>query len=394
MWINVPHPAWDDWIENAARLVADSLDRDLKVYVEYSNEIWNWAGAYPQSQWILRNGRWTHAPEWDCADSIYEALSAINPEPRDHPEKDAYMVNRTLRIWRSVFEEKGQRGRLVRVAAYQGGYSSIFRRLVNWLFTNGDGCDVVAPDAYFGIKHTVAHFDSVDTLPGQAVTTQQILDSASAAISRAYQENDSSIASLAEEYSLGIVTYEAGDHMFDYKSHTWDAALQAASSDSGIYDVYMDNFRHWGEAMNSELCVLYSSKRTFYHFGHVEDYSQIYLPREQMLRQAPKYLAALEANVERTPVARRSRGRTSIQGLSPRIRVTSGVVRIFPAVAGRLDVRLLDLAGRTLTHVRYDVAEKQDAVAVRVPRRLAGRAYVVEVKHAGTGTTRLLTVAP
>lgn len=41
-WINMPHAATDDYIRKFAELVKKNLDPSLKVYVEHSNEVWNW----------------------------------------------------------------------------------------------------------------------------------------------------------------------------------------------------------------------------------------------------------------------------------------------------------------------------------------------------------------
>lgn len=40
-WFNIPHAADDDYIQKYAELVKKNLRPDLKVYVEYSNEVWH-----------------------------------------------------------------------------------------------------------------------------------------------------------------------------------------------------------------------------------------------------------------------------------------------------------------------------------------------------------------
>lgn len=49
-WICVPHMATDDYVENLAILVRNSLDPRLTPYFEYSNEVWNW--SFPQTNWV------------------------------------------------------------------------------------------------------------------------------------------------------------------------------------------------------------------------------------------------------------------------------------------------------------------------------------------------------
>lgn len=57
MWICVPAKATNDYVVQLARLIKNggggfaALNSSLKVYVEYSNETWNTAGAFTQSTW-------------------------------------------------------------------------------------------------------------------------------------------------------------------------------------------------------------------------------------------------------------------------------------------------------------------------------------------------------
>jgi hypothetical protein len=48
-WINVPVLADDGYVANLAKLFKDKLRADLRVWVEYSNELWN--GAFVQTRW-------------------------------------------------------------------------------------------------------------------------------------------------------------------------------------------------------------------------------------------------------------------------------------------------------------------------------------------------------
>ncbi len=46
MWFNVPHQADDYSIRKMAQIVRDNLDPNLNVFLEYSNETWNWGRAF------------------------------------------------------------------------------------------------------------------------------------------------------------------------------------------------------------------------------------------------------------------------------------------------------------------------------------------------------------
>lgn len=48
-WFSIPHGADDDYVRHFAETARDSLDPGLKVYLEYSNEVWN--DVYPQTDY-------------------------------------------------------------------------------------------------------------------------------------------------------------------------------------------------------------------------------------------------------------------------------------------------------------------------------------------------------
>lgn len=46
MWINIPVMATDDYVKSLAALIKSKLDPGLHVYVEWSDEIWNYANPF------------------------------------------------------------------------------------------------------------------------------------------------------------------------------------------------------------------------------------------------------------------------------------------------------------------------------------------------------------
>ena len=55
IWINIPHLATSDYITQLAKLFREKLEPHLKVYVEYSNEVWGTlfpGGLYAQQQGV------------------------------------------------------------------------------------------------------------------------------------------------------------------------------------------------------------------------------------------------------------------------------------------------------------------------------------------------------
>lgn len=54
-WVNIAHLADDDYVLKFAELIHKTLDPALTVYVEHSNEVWNW--QFQQAQYANREGR-------------------------------------------------------------------------------------------------------------------------------------------------------------------------------------------------------------------------------------------------------------------------------------------------------------------------------------------------
>lgn len=53
-WFNMPHQASDDYVSQFAAAVRASLGAGRRVYVEYSNEVWN--GQFPQAEYVEARG--------------------------------------------------------------------------------------------------------------------------------------------------------------------------------------------------------------------------------------------------------------------------------------------------------------------------------------------------
>ena len=47
IWINIPHKADNAFLDSLANFLQNGLDPSIKIYLEYSNEVWN--GAFSQN---------------------------------------------------------------------------------------------------------------------------------------------------------------------------------------------------------------------------------------------------------------------------------------------------------------------------------------------------------
>ena len=63
-WLTLPHKATDEYFHNAANVMEAATDPNLKIYVEYSNEVWNW--GFSQAAWAGEQAmaRWGIEHQW------------------------------------------------------------------------------------------------------------------------------------------------------------------------------------------------------------------------------------------------------------------------------------------------------------------------------------------
>ncbi|MEO0949059.1 MAG: cellulose-binding protein, partial [Cyanobacteria bacterium J06641_5] len=57
-WFNIPHLADLNYVREFATLVETKLDRDLNIYLEHSNEVWNWQFEQAKHAGVSGQARW------------------------------------------------------------------------------------------------------------------------------------------------------------------------------------------------------------------------------------------------------------------------------------------------------------------------------------------------
>jgi hypothetical protein len=136
-WICIPHAADDDYIRQAARLLRDNLSPNLRIYLEYSNETWNY--IFTQEQYVNAMGL------------------SLNLDPAPYTAGQLFVALRCAQIW-NIFQQvfgSASSARLVKVmATCPGSTWTTQTRLAALLDPNLNPAGVL-PDAlatapYFG----------------------------------------------------------------------------------------------------------------------------------------------------------------------------------------------------------------------------------------------------
>jgi hypothetical protein len=296
-WFCMPHRATAEYRRKFAEMVRRDLDPSLKVYVEYSNEVWNW--QFQQAGWMLQSRS-------AGADVVAAGGQAWKDgvEPREfpldggeiardggtsHPERMAALDRRCFREWEEVFAG-ADRQRLVRVIGVQHSWLDTARRTVEWVMAHG-GADAVAPAGYFGPNQAIYQRWAA---AGAALTADQVIADMGEALEQDSGPWTKAIGALAAAHGLRYLAYEGGQHIQPegQQELPYLPALKAAQKHPGMRRLYLRNFAIHQEA-GCDLFMAFSSVSEqgsrYGSWGHLERYGQD--PAEM-----PKYQALLDVN--------------------------------------------------------------------------------------------------
>ncbi len=268
-WFCMPHLADNDYVEQFATLVKKQLDPKRKVYIEYSNEVWN--SQFPQAQYAANQGK-----EYKLSNDAYQAQLF-------------YFSMRSVeifKIWEKVF---GGKDRLVRVMSAQAANSWTSEQVL----TFGDAykhTDALAIAPYFGNE-----FGD----PNKAEQTAQMsLDKLFAGLKAEVEGKNHKMiqeqAKLARRFKVQLIAYEGGQHLVGHGGAENNAKLTdlfiAANRDPRMADLYRTHLKNWfAEGAGVYVVFSYVGKPSKWGSWGVLEY------QDQPIDKAPKYRAVVEA---------------------------------------------------------------------------------------------------
>jgi hypothetical protein len=280
-WLTIPHLATDAFVTELARMVRQNLSAQRKVYVEYSNEVWN--GMFEQTTYVRDQGL------------------ALGLGPDATLAGRRFTAKRSAEIFR-IFETEfaSERSRLVNVLAGQASNATVATQLMDAFYQssingvpinpNGAVVNALAIAPYFGngLADSIVTNGEVSS-----ITVTEILNRAEStylpqAVSR-MQANKV----VAVQRNVPLIAYEGGQHIVatgnNVNNDTLTQKLVAANRDPRMYDLYRTYFDAWFDA-GGEVFAHYSYCTTpgqYGSFGALEHLGQT-------AAEAPKYRALMD----------------------------------------------------------------------------------------------------
>lgn len=265
-WITIPIMVDDDYVVNLASLLKSTLNPDLKLYVEYGNEIWN-SGTFPAYSYCKEQGV-ARGYLGDSGNVLKdESLASFR-----------FQGARSVEIFDIFDAEFGvdARERIVRVMAGQATSPSVLRQSLDFEYAPSefvrDKVDALSIAPYIGHKVISDLFESapvVDEVSDtSAYTYRDITNGLLAALRNDTKSAIDGSAALAAEYGKSLIAYEGGQHLDNNTgdTHLTSLMIEAQYSDEmrSIYDEYLG---YWFNNVNGGLFAHYTNISPCSKFG-------------------------------------------------------------------------------------------------------------------------------
>ncbi len=238
-WFCMPHLADDDFVRRFAQMVKERLDPRLKIYIEYSNEVWN--GQFKQSRYAGEEG-------------LNQKLGGKAWEAGWH-----YTAVRSLeifKIWEEVF---GGHERFVRVLPSQAANSHVSKQILGFRGA-AQHADALAIAPY--ITMCISPRGQLTDATVAGWTVEQVLDHAKQHALPQSLKWMQEQKKVADQYGLRLIAYEAGQHLVGVGGGENNAALtklfHAANRHprmGALYGKYLDA---WAAGGGDLLCIFSS----------------------------------------------------------------------------------------------------------------------------------------
>ena len=309
-WLNVPAMADDHYITQMATLVHGLLGSTQKVYVEYSNEVWN--ASFSQYDYALSQGK----ALWPTPTLAHALAHMLGLSWRGAGGSGGYEWNRNFYgmrtaqmcdLWKAAW--RSDSGRVICVLGAQAAWSFSATEALKCPYwtqgapCSGHGINAVAIAPYMGGEVPSAWTSHTDG--GLADLFQSI-----------YSQNDPSIPkggflaqvggweqdfarNVSEPYKLPLIAYEGGQTFANGSTAALDTLYVAANVDPGIAQAYAKYFQQW-KSLGGQLFVYYNDVGVggkYGSWGAIQSLMQTTVP----LSSAPPKWQAIQNFISSTP---------------------------------------------------------------------------------------------
>ncbi len=215
MWLNLPYGADSNYVGQVAKIVKNGLKPNLKVYIEYGNEVWNSEGAFEKQH------------------DFVEQNAPLDLQNMSQQYRYAYFSNKVFKAFAAY--QNSQNPVVQRVLSGQQADKSVMERAIQGLaFINAAGqFDVGSITAYnYGSDTKLADLTASATVSDIAkIMREGIAES----INYIKENNDI----LAAE-NKPLMEYEGSLNLHTNENQVYHKAAVAFLQDTSAYHIYQE----------------------------------------------------------------------------------------------------------------------------------------------------------
>jgi hypothetical protein len=234
LWINIPAEASDEYIAELARLMRDRVNPDLNLYLEYSNEVWNF--GFGQYVWNKAAARDEVCDNYAAPFATEPACTQISTTSNlNMPDVSANTGGGRLNreeIWARRrharrTKEIGDKFREVFCEAFGAGATTRIRPVLSWWAIQPQEYDEMLqwlrarygePSRYlYGIATTAYFGVGTSIFQNPMATVEEILAAMEADLNSSDNERQRFI-DVARAFNIKAMTYESGSATGDVNS--------------------------------------------------------------------------------------------------------------------------------------------------------------------------------
>lgn len=244
-WVCIPHAATDQYIQELAKLLKGKLNPNLKIYLEYSNEVWN--GIFTQNTYAAEVGQ----------------TLGYSGQPWERAWK--YTAKRSADLFYLFENEFGpNNSRLVKVVPCWAANDWVSNQILTHFNDPVYNPQKVKADAmaiapYFGgaVADQIGTNNEVSS-----ISIAEIVRRVGVSLPETYASMNAQ-KTVADRYGLKLLAYEGGSHIVATWPHVDNNALTdkliATNRAVELQQIYCDYAQYWYNTTKGDLFCFFSS---------------------------------------------------------------------------------------------------------------------------------------
>ena len=274
IWVNMPHVSTNDYVTQYARQVSKELDSSLKVYIEYSNEVWN--SGFAGHAYSVSEGKKLGL------DTVPDKYIGTNRD-ENYFARLRFYSQRAVEIFKLWEDEFGAGNtRMIRVLGSFIGDRVLTEEMLKHVPTADIDVVAIAP-YFFGCPYRSICPNAAKTLT-EATTIDDIFNIIDQSGDVDVKSLDGTInavknqLTITNQYNLKLVSYEGGQHLVsgvlgavpDADKPRFRKLFNDANRDPRMKERYTRFLNGWKDLSNegTSLFTLYTMPQSYYRFGN------------------------------------------------------------------------------------------------------------------------------